>query len=238
MVTGASSGIGEAFARALGQLGFHLVLVARREAVLGTLGTELQRAHGIDYRVVSVDLAEPGFLDTLLERDVAVNALAHAKLAHHFGGRLAQRGSGGILLVSSIAGHQPVPYLASYAASKSFVTAFAGSLHRELRCRGVTVTVLVAGPTDTPMRSAMGFGRSRLRPMTPEECVLDGLRALARGKVAHVPGARTRFLLWLLPRSVITRVMGRMTAAFARRPSPRVDARSRVRGLSSGDRVA
>jgi uncharacterized protein len=154
-----------------------------------------------------------------LERDVAVNTTAHLKLAHHFGGRLALRGRGGILFVSSIAGRQPIPYLASYSASKSFVTVLGESLHAELRPLGVTTTVLVAGPTDTPMRTAMGFGRSRLRPMAPAECAVEGLTALARGRATHIPGGRVRLMLALVPRSVITRILGRMTAQFARASS-------------------
>jgi hypothetical protein len=247
LVTGASSGIGEAFARALARRGFHLVLVARRGDVLARLAVELRSAHGVQCRVVTLDLADSTFLDSLrrttdeldvglvvsnagiataaefvewdaqaLERDVAVNTTAHVRLAHHFGRRLAARGAGGILLVSSIAGLQPIPYLASYAAGKSFVTVLGESLHAELRPRGVIVTVLVAGPTDTPMRDAMGFGRSRLRPMSPAACAALGLDALGRGKAKYVPGVGVRLMLALVPRRVITRVLGRMTAEFAR----------------------
>jgi short-subunit dehydrogenase len=246
VVTGASSGIGEAFARELARRGFHLVLVARRGDVLERLAAELRDAHGIDCRPVTLDLAESTFMDLLrrttdrldvglvvsnagtatatefvqwdahaLECDVAVNTTAHLRLAHHFGGRLASRGKGGILLVSSIAGRQPIPYLASYTAAKSFVTVLGESLHAELRQRGVTVTVLVAGPTDTPMRTTMGFGRSRLPPMSPAACVGLGLDALARGKATYIPGGRTQIMLALVPRRVITRILGRMTAEFA-----------------------
>lgn len=63
--TGASSGIGMAFARASGQLRFNLVLIARRGPVLEALAAELQRAYGIDYRSVALDLAEPAFLEAL-----------------------------------------------------------------------------------------------------------------------------------------------------------------------------
>jgi short-subunit dehydrogenase len=245
VVTGASSGIGEAFARELARQGFHLVLVARRGDVLERLATELRREHGIECRPVTLDLAEATFMESLrrttdeldvgvvvsnagtataiefvawdareLELDVAVNTTAHVRLAHHFGGRLSSRGRGGILLVSSIAGRQPIAYLASYSAAKSFVTVLGQSLHAELRPRGVTVTVLVAGPTDTPMRTAMGFGRSRLRPLSPAACATLGLDALVRGKAAYIPGGRVRFMLSLVPRRLITRILGRMAAEF------------------------
>ena len=58
MVTGASDGIGQAFARHLAAEGLHLVLVARREPLLAALATELKRAHGVQCRVLSVDLTD------------------------------------------------------------------------------------------------------------------------------------------------------------------------------------
>ncbi|MEW2384005.1 SDR family NAD(P)-dependent oxidoreductase [Micromonospora sp. NPDC047707] len=65
VVTGASSGIGAAFARHLAVSGLNLVLAARRLPELRTLGDELAASHGIDYRAVGVDLTDDDFLDRL-----------------------------------------------------------------------------------------------------------------------------------------------------------------------------
>jgi len=59
LVTGASSGIGEEFARQVAELGGHLVLVARSLAKIETLAGELARAHGVQVKVLGLDLAEP-----------------------------------------------------------------------------------------------------------------------------------------------------------------------------------
>jgi uncharacterized protein len=265
LVTGASSGIGEAFARELARRGFHVVLAARRGDVLSGLAAELQQTHGTTCRVAPIDLAEPAFMHALqdftgdldvgllvsnagsaaakpfvlwdtdaLEHDVAVNTLAHVRLAHHFARRFVQRGRGGLLLVASIAGRQAVPNLATYAASKSFVTVLGESLHHELRHHGVSATVLVAGPTDTPMRTAMGFGRSRLRPMSPARCAAEGLRALAHGLPVYIPGWRTRLILTLIPRRLITRALGRLTGTFARASSMPPDTQASLEQPGTG----
>ena len=65
LVTGASSGIGEAFARRLAEIGMSLVLVARREDRLRRLAEELQSKHSVSTRVVPVDLSRPDFLPTI-----------------------------------------------------------------------------------------------------------------------------------------------------------------------------
>lgn len=82
LVTGASSGIGAEFARALAARGSsHLVLTARNEARLGHLSAELTAAHGVRTTVICVDLAQPDGVNLILEQlggdgvsvDVVVN---------------------------------------------------------------------------------------------------------------------------------------------------------------------
>jgi short-subunit dehydrogenase len=67
VVTGASSGIGEAFARQLAALGVHLVLIARREDRLRKLADDLQERHSVNTRIVPADLAEDDFLPVIDE---------------------------------------------------------------------------------------------------------------------------------------------------------------------------
>src|SRR3984957_8220167 len=74
LVTGASSGIGEEFARQIAASGIHVALVGRREPLLRTVGAECTQASGVQHRVIPLDLSEPDFLPVLADatRDLDV----------------------------------------------------------------------------------------------------------------------------------------------------------------------
>jgi short-subunit dehydrogenase len=79
LVTGASEGIGECFARALASRGFGLLLVARREGPLEALAAELRSAHGVEVRTASADVGRPDLLAVLdtLAGDAEVGLVVH-----------------------------------------------------------------------------------------------------------------------------------------------------------------
>ena len=67
LVTGASSGIGVEFARQIAAAGINLVLVARREALLNGVGRDITRDFGVQFRALTMDLSEEGFILKLAE---------------------------------------------------------------------------------------------------------------------------------------------------------------------------
>jgi uncharacterized protein len=178
LVTGASAGIGEEFARQLAARGHDLVLVARDRARLEALAEGLADERGAHAEVLPADLTDGAQLaaveararnvDTLInnagygtfgnfyELDLAVeireaqlNVLALMRLTHAAAGAMASRGKGAILNVSSLAGFQPGPMNATYSATKAFVTSFTEAVHEEMKGTGVSVSVLCPGFTHT-----------------------------------------------------------------------------------------
>ncbi|MCU0975130.1 MAG: SDR family oxidoreductase [Steroidobacteraceae bacterium] len=83
-----------------------------------------------------------------------LNVTALVTLTHAMLPRLLARGGGRIVNVASIAAFAPIPWLGVYAATKAFVLSFGESLGEELRERGVTVTTVCPGLTDSEMADA------------------------------------------------------------------------------------
>ena len=246
LITGASAGIGEAFARLLAAAGTDLVLVARRTERLDRLAGELSSGPGaVDVEVLTADLgdrsdldrvaarlADPAvpvdllvnnagfgsigeFIDQDPDREAAmvdVNIGALHRLAHAAGSAMADRGRGGILNVSSIAGFTPSPRSATYGATKAFVTSFSEALAVELGPQGVTVCCLCPGLTRTEFQDVADY-RSSAMPrflwQSAEAVAAAGIAGLDSGRVRVVPGIHNRIVTGvagIVPGAVVRRV--------------------------------
>ena len=245
LITGASTGIGAAFARKLAALGRNVLLVARSEDKLIALCNELGRLTSIRAQYLALDLTHPEAraqlfeetktrdleIDTLinnagfgsmndfakleLERElemIELNITAVVDLTHRFLGPMRERKQGTIINVASTAGFQPVPYMATYAATKAFVLSFSEALWDENRMHGIHVMALCPGVTETNFFDAAGIDRPPMRAVqTPEEVVDTALRALPRKKSLVISGWANWFVVEaerFLPRSAVTKVAG------------------------------
>lgn len=244
LITGASRGIGAAFARAL-PAATGLVLVARHADSLTRLETELARpgrtvtsvaadlttesgrqavvaaaeAHGVDLLINNAGIGRFGrVLDNSLADETAIaelNVVAPAMLTRALlPGMIARatrnRHRCGVILVSSTLAFQPLPYLATYAASKSFLLAYGEALAQELRDEPVDVLVLCPGATRTGFGARAGFEIGSLPGAAdPQTVAREGLNALGR-RTVHVVGLGTRTLLtpFLVPRRLATGGLG------------------------------
>ena len=141
---------------------------------------------------------------------VRLNALSHLHLTHHFGRRLRDRGSGGIVLTGAMGATGGLPFMAADSASKAFVQSLGAALNSEFDGSGVDVTVLVTSPTETPIVPRLGFTDENLplRPISVEQCVRETLGALRKGRPTVVPGRKFRVLNALVPASLNRRMMG------------------------------
>ena len=245
VITGASSGIGMAFARRCAADGLNVVLAARSADRLRALGRELS---GVEHRVVPVDLSHPGgaadltaatadldvgllisnagdgrpgrFLDQEaddLRQRLTLNAVTHLDLTHAFGRRFIRRGSGAIVLVAALGAIHGLPNMAHESAAKSYVLNLGEALHHELAESGVKVIVMLPGNVDTPIIDRFGLDRARLpiSPMPVGKAVDQTVRALLAGRATIIPDRRMRAVARLTPRGVSIRLNGRMLGEAA-----------------------
>jgi short-subunit dehydrogenase len=122
-----------------------------------------------------------------------VNALATARLCHHYLTGMIRKGNGHILNISSTAGESFAPYYATYVGTKAFVLQFTRSLSLEMP-DGVSVSCLIPGPTATEFCSRAGMRtmrRGRVCPLAePREVAEFGVRLMESGLMSGSPGIR------------------------------------------------
>lgn len=165
---------------------------------------ELCRAIAAATRPVDVLIANAGrglgqaFLDqdfADIQRVIDTNVTGTVALIHRLGRDMRERGSGRILITGSIAGFIPGSFQAVYNASKAFLDNFAYALREELKDRGVTVSLLMPGPTETEFFRRAGLLDTevgRARKDDPTEVARQGFETLMKGEGDVVTGWKNK----------------------------------------------
>lgn len=248
LVTGASKGLGKAYAEELARRGANLVLVARSGALLNELADRLRATNNTRVEVIQADLAETAapfsLLRELQRRDIDVDLLVNnvgigavgqflkqpleqqlltvqvnisgvVALTHLIGKTMVARRTGGIINVASNGAFQPMPYQATYAATKSFLLMFSEALAEEVSGTGVGVMVACPGPTATQFFDGSTIILPPKTMDAPEDIARQTLDDFTRGKVVSYPGRRSTWINTLasrfLPRTTVTKIAGRIT---------------------------
>jgi short-subunit dehydrogenase len=249
LLTGATSGIGNAFARRLAADGSRLVLVARDAVRLEEVATTLREQHGVEVEVLAADLSERKQIEKVADRlrdevrpvDVLVSNAGFGVGKPFLGSHLSEeermldvmvravlpgmvaRGRGHIITVSSVASFFPG---GSYSAAKAWATSFTASLAGELARTGVTATALCPGYVRTEFHQRAKMDVSGLPAwswLTADRVVADCLADVRRGRVISVPALRYRVAVFFL-RHIPLRfagVLSRRRAAMSARDARR-----------------
>jgi len=262
LITGASAGIGEAFARAYAARGHDLALVARRAERLEALGAELKAAHGVETYAIAQDLsafgAEAKVMQALADHgrtvDVLVNnagfsiaqdfagvpwsrqrdflmtlIVSASGLAHAVIPGMVERRRGVIINVASIAGFAPgVAGHSLYPAAKSFAIKFSEALDAELRGKGIRVTALCPGSTESEFTKAngtveAGHGAPSFLLQSADTVVRAAIDGNAAGKILVIPGWHNRLAVFIMrraPRGLVRRAIMKGSQRFRLPPEP------------------
>ena len=251
LITGASSGIGEAFARGLPR-STALLLAGRDRDVLSKLAHELA-SPGRVVRIVAADLSDDSergsaiaaaesaevdliinnagigrlgrVIDNTPEREsemVKVNALTPVEICRALIPGMLRRAEAtktraGVINVSSAAAFGPMPYFATYAASKAFLLHYTEALAEELSDRPVDILALCPGATKTRFFERAGIEHLDFTMHEPERVVREGLHSLGH-RTVHIVGpgnylatAAMRFL----PRRFVTAAVETVTRKWS-----------------------
>ena len=145
---------------------------------------------------------------------VQVNIAAVIHLTHLYLPQMIARRSGDVLIVASTAAFQGVPYISTYAATKSFDLFFAEALAQEMRAYGVHVCALCPGATETEFQEVAEQPDYAFRSAeTADKVARTGLAALAKGKPVVISGLKNMVSVQsqrLAPRGLVGSVAAKM----------------------------
>jgi len=223
LITGASSGIGEAFANTLDKLGAKLILTARSKDKLEQMVSSMNNAVSIpgdlskkefpqelyakvnemklkvDILINNAGFGYSGkFLDNSMvnyNEMINLNICSLTHLTHLFMKDMIENKSGGIINISSLASFQPIPFFSIYAATKAFVTSFTLSLYEEYREKNIKILGVCPGYTKTNFnkRAQMNSVPVAGYLMSSQEVVDQSLKAYKKGRFLIINGKVNRF---------------------------------------------
>lgn len=214
LITGASSGIGRDMARYLSELGYDLVIVARRRELLEELKKDLktnveievldvskedncqvlfERHKDIDILVNNAGFGIFGeFTEIDLQKEISLidtNIKAVHILTKLYVQQMKKENKGKVLNVASIAGFMTGPLMASYYASKNYVVALSSAINKELKKANsnVSVSVLCPGPVNTNFNNVAGvkFG---IKSLSSEYVAKYAINKMLKNKEIIIPG--------------------------------------------------
>lgn len=239
LITGATSGIGMEFGRRYAAMGYRLILVGRRtermDAFEKETGAKVRKItkdistteackellQEVENETIDIFINNAGFgttgLFTETDMDKEIRMIAVNDTAMHilFKGilqKMEKQGGGQILNVASSAGLFPAgPYMATYYASKAYMTSLTRAVAFELKQKKspVTVSALCPGPVDTEFNQNADVSFA-LKGISPQYCVDVCLKGMARKKVIIVPTFSLKLLIFiqrLLPMGFILSVV-------------------------------
>jgi hypothetical protein len=209
LVTGASSGIGRAFARRLGSDGYNLVVVGRRRDRLEELVAAFPNVCAREELTMLINNAGVAHYMPFIELPAnKANELLHVKvvaptmLARAAAPGMVARGEGTIINVSGMlafsgpASIEKLPLRrAVYAGTLAHIVAISQALHEELKSLGIRVQALCPGVVATEFHERQGLDLSALPLMSPDDVVTASLRGLALGEVLCAPGVERADLI-------------------------------------------
>lgn len=204
-----------------------LATAAGVEAVLGAVaGARIE----VEVLVNNAGFGSIGpFTRSPLERElrqVDVNVRALVSLTRQFLPAMVARRSGVVMNLGSTGSFLPVPYMATYGATKAFVLSFTEALSYELEGTGVHAMAVCPGPTVTEFQEVAGmrFGRlERAFTMTADEVVEIALRDMDRRRRISVTGWMNKLQVLAArfsPRGLVARVTRAIFARHVRQDVP------------------
>lgn len=146
---------------------------------------------------------------------VRTNCLAPTILTHHFLPQMIQRKKGAIIFVGSVVGYMPVPFMATYSATKVFNIFLGEALSWELKKHNIDVLAINPGGTDTEFQR-IAKASSGPRPRTPVQVVDTALKALGK-KPSVIDGGMNKLLtifVRLLPRKMMLNIVGIVASKY------------------------